>query len=222
MNLVTLTNALSKLQVPDLREDDAANSSSTCIALIYGFAAREHMQRNLLRLLRESGHKNTSLYGHLQAIRIANDLQAASVKGQKIVVIGYSQGGLEAVRVAHELDKRGVKIALLVTIAGGGRGRLLPHRWADDPRAIPANVARCLNYFSENDLLGSDSPLEKNLAVPISNKQHIENILFSKEDRVSHIAIAKCYPVDKVHPRVSEKLLKRLQSELAALQKECP
>jgi pimeloyl-ACP methyl ester carboxylesterase len=207
---------------PDLSKEDAANSSSPCIALIYGFAAREHMQRNLLRWLRESGYANTTLYGHLQAIRIADDLQAASVKGQNIVVIGYSQGGLEAVRVAHELDKRGVKIALLVTIAGGGGGRLFPHRWADDPRTIPANVARCFNYFSENDFLGSDSPLEKNLAVPVSNKQYIENILFAKKDRVSHIAITKCYPVDKVCPRVSEKLLNRLQSELATLQQDRP
>lgn len=217
MNLLRFTNALSKLQIPD-RPSSATDDPGLCIALIHGFAAREHMQRNLLRLLRESGYPNTTLYGHLQAQLVADELALAAGQGQPIVIIGYSQGGLEAVRVARELDRRGIQIHLLVTIAGGGKGgRFWPHRWADDPRSIPANVARCLNFFSTTDKLGTDVPLENNLAVALDSRQHVENICFNEHDRVSHLAITKCYPASRVRPRVATDLLQRIQAECAAL-----
>lgn len=216
MSLLALTNTLSHLQVAD-RPQTGAEVSDLYIAMVYGFCAREHMQRNMLRLMRESGYPNAVMYGHLQASQIANDLQAAAAKGKKIVVIGYSQGGLEAVRVAKELNNRSVDIDLLVTIAGGGKGRLWPHRWADDLRTIPANVAHCLNYFSASDVLGTDYPYERNLAVATDEAQKVENIFFEKEERVSHLAITKCYPFSRVHPRVSLDLLQRIQAELVTL-----
>lgn len=217
MNLLKLTNTLSRLQVPDRPGPDVGRPA-LCIAVIHGFAARGHMQRNLLRFLRESGYPNTTLYGHLQAQLIADELATATAQGQKIVVIGYSQGGLEAVRVARELDRRGIHIDLLVTIAGGGRGgRFWPHRWADDPRTIPANVARCLNYFSTTDKLGTDVPLDDNLAAAVDSRQHVENICFDEDARVSHLTITKCYPASRVPPRVATDLLQRIQAECAAL-----
>ena len=221
MKFLTLTNALSKLQFADRPTPDTV-SGGIYIALIYGFAAREHMHRNLLKFLRHAGYTNTTMYGHLQANLICNDLQAAASKGAKLVVIGYSQGGLESVRVANELNRRGVNIALLVTIAAGGRGgRFWPHRWDDNPRKIPENVARCLNYFSATDLLGTDHPFERNLAVSSNQQQHIENIFFTKDDGVSHLAITKCYPASKVHPKVSSELVQRIRDELSALEANC-
>lgn len=217
MKLLKLTNALSRLQVPD-RPDADSTAPTLCIAAIYGFAARAHMQTNLLRFLRESGYPHTTLYGHLQAQLVADDLAAADARGHKIVLIGYSQGGLESVRVANELNRRGIRIALLVTIAGGGRGgRFWPHRWHDDPRTIPANVERCLNYFSATDKLGTDVRFDHNLAVAHDNGQHVENICFDKHDRISHLAITKCYPASRVSPRVATELLQRIQAECAAV-----
>lgn len=220
MNWPALTRTLSRLQLADRPQPVASRAArdEPCIALIYGFASREHMQRHLLRFLRQSGFADTTMYGHLQAQRIADELQAAAAKGRRIAVIGFSQGGLEAVRVARELDRRGVRIDLLVTIAAGGRGgRFWPHRWHDDPRSIPANVACCLNYFSLADQLGTDHPVAGNLAVGVGREPRVENIAFGRDDRVSHLAITRCFPAAKLRPRVRDDLLPRLLAELSAL-----
>lgn len=187
---------------------------SPCIALIHGLFAREHMQRHLLRFLQESGYTNTILYGHLQAPQIAKDLRRAAAQGRPIVIIGYSQGGFEAVKVAGLLEGQGIAVDLLVTIAAGGLGRLLPQRWRDNPRQIPSNVKRCLNYFSTAEILGGDICFEKNLAIAANEQQPIENIVFGKQDAVSHLAIAACYPEAKVHPKVRALLLQRLLEEI--------
>lgn len=211
-----LTRQLAKLQVADR---PAANQTlaSPCIAAIYGFASREHMQRHLLKFLRQSGYSNSTMYGHLQGALIADDLQKAAAQGQAVVVIGFSQGGLEAVHVAKELERRGVNVDLLVTIAAGGKGRIFPHRWADDPRTIPANVTRCINYFSASDGLGTDAKHADNLAVGSGDFQHVENIFFTKQQGVSHVAISRAYPIDKVPDCVNKQLLQRLLIELDAL-----
>ena len=211
-----LTRKLAKLQVADR---PAANQilTSPCIAAIYGFASREHMQRHLLKFLRQSGYNNTTMYGHLQVALIADDLQQAAAQGHAIVLIGFSQGGLEAVHVAKELERRGVSVDLLVTIAAGGKGRLLPHRKADDPRTIPSNVACCLNYFSASDFLGTDAKHDDNLAVATTDTQHVENIFFTKQQGISHLAISRAYPAAKIPECINEQLLQRLLKELAAL-----
>lgn len=205
------------IQFPD-RPSANIQLDGICIAAIYGFTARGHMQKNLLRYIRQLGYANTTLYGHRQANLMANDLQAASAAGQKIVIIGFSQGGLEAARVANALNRRSVTIDLLVTIAAGGAGRLWPHRWKDDPHSIPANVGRCLNYFSLAESLGTDKCFTKNLAHADDPAQPVENIIFDRADGVSHLAISRCYPPNKVHPQVKTKLLQRLKTELSALQ----
>lgn len=220
MNWPALTRTLSRLQLADRPQPTASGTTSNdpCIALLYGFASREHMQRHLLRFLRQSGFASTTMYGHLQAQLIADELQAAATQGRRIAVIGFSQGGLEAVRVARELDRRGIRIDLLVTIAAGGRGgRFWPHRWHDDPRSIPANVTRCLNYFSLTDQLGTDHPVARNLAMAAGRQQLVENIAFSREDRVSHLAITRCFPAAKLRPKVRDDLLPRILAELSAL-----
>lgn len=217
MKLLTLTNILSKLQRPD-RPPSNQESQGLTIAIIYGLAARQHMQRHLLRFLREAGYSNTTLYGHLQANTIANDLQAAANKGDNIVVMGFSQGGFEAVRVAHALNQRGIKLLLLVTIAAGGYGSVfMPHRWKDNPRSIPPNVERCLNYFSVTDALGTDRQFKKNFAHATVDQQQVENIFFTKEENIPHIALTKCYPASSVHPRVKADFLQRIKAELAAV-----
>lgn len=213
-----LTNALATWQQVDRPQPSAAAPNGLCIAIIYGLAARQHMQRHLLHFLREAGYPNTTLYGHLQATTIANDLQAAANKGDNLVVLGFSQGDFEAVRVAHALNRRGVNVSLLVTIAAGGLGGvLMPHRWCDNPRRLPPNVARCLNFFSETDALGTDRVLAKNYAIPAHHQQHVENLVFTEEEKVSHIALTKCYPAANVHPRVNSELLQRIKKELAML-----
>ena len=57
MNWPALTRTLSRLQLADRPQPVASRAArdEPCIALIYGFASREHMQRHLLRFLRQSG-----------------------------------------------------------------------------------------------------------------------------------------------------------------------
>ncbi len=216
MSAPNFTRKLAKLQMADRPALDQ-HLVSPCIAAIYGFASREHMQRHLLKFLRQSGYRNSTMYGHLQMAEIANDLQKAAAQGQAIVIIGFSQGGLEAVQVAKALESRDVVVDLLVTIAAGGKGRLWPHRHQDDPRTIPANVVRCLNYFSESDFLGTDAKYEDNLAVATTSTQHVENIYFTKAQSISHLAISRAYPVAKISDCINEQLLQRILKELAAL-----
>ena len=218
MTFLGLTNVLSRFQRTD-HPENISNSTGLSVALIHGLSARDHMQRHLLSYLRECGFSDTTLYGHLQARLIAADLADAARQGNKIALIGYSQGGLEAVRVANILNQRGTPVDLLVTIAAGGFGRtLLPHRFTDDPRTIPANVSRCLNYFAEDDKLGTDKRYENNLARPVNDKQHVENIFFTKSEDTSHLTLTKCYPESKVNPSVRDKLLLRIKTELASMQ----
>lgn len=95
--------------------------------MIHGFMARRLMQRNLLRYLRSKGLSDVTMYGHLHSVdSISDELQASRREGRKLVILGYSQGGFHAVKVARELERRGVEIALLVSIAAGGLGRVFP------------------------------------------------------------------------------------------------
>ncbi len=215
-----ITNVLANIQRADRPKPvvtDGADTRRPRIAAIYGFMAREHMQRHLLNYVRKAGYADTTLYGHLQSDLIANDLQAAARQGRPIVLLGYSQGGLEAIRVAHLLAQRGVRVDLVVTIAAGGMGRWFPHRWADNPRRIPSNVGRCINYFAVGDVLGSDRRFDKNLAAAQQEGPHVENISFPASEGINHLSLVKCYPEHKVHPRVKTELLDRLRTELAAL-----
>lgn len=215
-----IMNMLAKLQFPN-RPHIPPDYSGPRIAVIYGFASREHMKRHLLRFLREAGYPDTTMYGHLQSGLIVDDLQAASEQGRPVVVMGFSQGGFEAMTVARELNRRKVRVALMVPIAARGRGgRMWPHRWNFDMRNVPPNVALCLNYFSECDLLGTDPRLEDNLAAAMHPDTQVENIVFPRSDGISHIAISNCYPAGKVHSKIRTQLLDRTLSELSLIQEK--
>ena len=202
---------------PD-RPSELGDYSGPRIALIHGFAAREHMQRHLLKFLRSDGFVDTSLYGHRDPIEtICDDLCSAREAGRHIAVIGFSQGGFHALKVAHALDRRGVQTSVLVMIAAGGAGRLMPAQWSSNPRQLPERVDCTLNYFSTGDRLGSDSAHARNLLRPAFPAQHVENVCFPRADRVSHLGLTTCYPAERVHPAVSEQLLARLHKELKAL-----
>lgn len=210
-------NVLAHCQVPD-RPSVAADYRGPCIATIYGFASRGHMQQHLLRFLRASGYPDTTLYGHLQAELIADDLQTAAEKGRAIVLVGFSQGGLETMRVVRSLQRRGIRVNLQVAIASRGLGRWWPHRWHFDMRHVPANVDLCLNYVSEWDSIGTDSRPEDNDVVAMATSTRVENIVFPALDKVSHMAISACYPSAKIKPSARRWLHDRLLEELTRLQ----
>lgn len=179
--------------------------------------AREHMQRHWYTFLIQQGF-DVSLCGHLEsADKISQQLKLAHLKGQKIVILGYSQGGFQAVKIAHALDKLHTPVQLLVTIAAGGKGRWLPTQWGFNPRVIPSNVVKALNYFSLSDLLGTDRIQKQNLIRATSTTQHVENIVFPLNDGVSHIAISRCFPEDRLNSVVKSQLIVRVQTELDAL-----
>lgn len=208
---------LSILQFPD-RPQRVEAARGPCIAAIYGFASREHMQRHLLAFVRAAGYSDTTLYGHAQARLMADDLQQAASQGRPIVLIGFSQGGFEAMTVARELKQRGVRVDLMVLIAARGIGRLLPRRWGADMRHVPENVALCLNYFAEGDVMGSDRQPEANLVCALAETTRIENIAFTRDDNISHVGLSRCYPRDRLQPILTQRLHDRLLAELSALQ----
>lgn len=193
------------------------------IALIHGLFAGSHMQRNLLRFLREAGHADSSLYSnHLPPARIADSLAEAATAGRPVVLIGYSQGGFQAIKVARLLARRGIPVALLVTAASGGKGRWWPPQWAlHDVRSIPDNVRLCLNFFSLGDTLGSDRRAADNQARGAAGTR-VENHAYPLSSGVDHIGIVRCYPESRVIPQVRLHFLDRLLAELRLLSSPPP
>jgi len=188
------------------------------VAAIHGLMGHDLMRKHLLRMMKESGYHDTTLYSHMHPTKaIADDLSEAAGANRRIAIVGYSQGGFEAIKVARELARRDITVGLVVTIAAGGLGRTLPAQWGFNPRKVPPNVSRCLNFFSEGDLLGSDQKSERNLVKPTRSGQDVENIRFPRDEQISHIHLTICYPESRVHPTVRTQLLDRLQQELAAL-----
>ena len=207
----------SLFQYPD-RVNVSSEFSGPRVAAIHGFMGRVLMQKHLLRMLRVSGHLDTTMYGYLHSdTAIADDLCEAVDNGRKVVIVGYSQGGFQAMKVARELERRNIQVALLVTIAAGGLGRVFPGRWGFDLRRVPGNVDRCLNFFSEGDLFGEDKVSKWNLARPVQAQQHVENHCFPRGERVSHTRLVTCYPEARVHPSVRSVLLDRLLAEISAV-----
>lgn len=188
------------------------------IAAIHGLFARGLMEKHLARYLQACGYDDTTVYGHIHpARRIANDLAKAAKAGRPIAIIGFSQGGFQAVKAANELARQGIEVPLLVTIAAGGLGRLVPTRWGSNPRKLPANVKRCLNVYAEGDPLGSDRQSDRNRVWSNDEGQLIENVDFPASEAISHIELVRCYPENKVHPGVKARCLDRLLWHLDAI-----
>lgn len=185
------------------------------IALVHGLAAGRHMERHLLAFLREAGFADTTLFSHYaRPATLADHFADPAAAGRACVLIGYSQGGFQCVKAAQALAARGVNVDLLVTVAAGGAGRFFFPQIGFNPRRIPANVRRCLNYFSEGDPLGSDLLAHLNLAQAQSPDTQVENIAYPRTARLDHIALVRCYPPAKVAPLVRERFLERLLAEL--------
>jgi pimeloyl-ACP methyl ester carboxylesterase len=185
------------------------------IVLVHGLAAGRHMERHLLSFLREAGFADTSLFSHYaRPAALADHLAEAAHAGRQRVLIGYSQGGFQCVKAAQELDRRNEPVDLLVTVAAGGAGRLYFPQIGFNPRRIPANVKRCLNYFALGDHLGSDPVERLNHAQAASDATHLENFAYPRDAGVDHLAVVRCYPPAKVAPMVRERFLDRLLAEL--------
>lgn len=188
------------------------------VGLVHGLAAGRHMEKHLLKFLREAGHADTTLYSNYHRPQlIAQDLQEAAAAGRAIALVGYSQGGFQAVKVAQELARRGIALPLLVTLAAGGAGRLYFPQLGFNPRRIPGNVKRCLNYFAKGDHLGTDPVSHLNLARAESPATQVEDIAYPRAANIDHIGLVRCFPADKVAPLVRQQFLNRLLRELASL-----
>lgn len=185
------------------------------IVLVHGLAAGRHMERHLLAFLREAGCADASLFSHYaRPATLADHLADAAHAGRRRVLVGYSQGGFQCVKAAQEMDRRGEAVDLLVTVAAGGAGRLYFPQLGFNPRRIPANVRRCLNYFSLGDRLGTDPVERLNHAQAASPATHLENIAYPRAAGIDHVAVARCYPPARVAPLVRERFLDRLLAEL--------
>lgn len=188
------------------------------IALVHGLLAGNHMARHLLTFLREAGYADTTLYSnHLAPALIARDLAPATAAGRAIAMIGYSQGGFQIVKTARLLQRQNVPVHLSVSVAAGGGGRLYFPQWGANPRRIPGNVQRHLNYFSLIDHIGTDPVTAHNFAHPEAGHTQVENIAYPVAAAVGHLETVRCYPPERVHTRVRELFLERLLSELSQL-----
>lgn len=188
------------------------------IGLVHGLAAGRHMEQQLLKFLRDEGFADTSLYSnYTRPAVIARDMAEAAATGRPLALIGFSQGGFQMVKVARELAHANVPVDLLMTLAAGGAGRFYFPQIGSNPRRIPANVKRCLNYFSEGDLLGTDVIASLNLARAESAATQIENIAYPRAAGIDHVGMARCFPPERVAPMVKTLFLDRLLGEFQCL-----
>lgn len=188
-----------------------------CIAAIHGLLARDFMQRHFIGFLAEAGYPDARVYPYLRPVSAQADQIEARLEGRALVLVGFSQGGFQALRLAREFSRRGRTVDLLVTIAAGGMGRWLPWQWGFDPRQVPSNVEHALNFFAVGDRLGTDARYTRNLARHQRTNGRIENIGFAAAEDIAHAELLRCYPEQRVHPKVREHLLQRLLDELAAI-----
>lgn len=193
------------------------NSPGPRIALIHGFLAGKHMERNLLRWVREAGFVDTSLFSNdCSPALIADFLAAALPHKRRLVLIGYSQGGFQVLKVASVLARRGYAIDLVASLAAGGVGRLHPAQWGFRVRCLPANIKRLLNIYSHADVMGTD-PLSSGNALSAQHGIALENIALAKAEAIDHLMLVRCFPRERVHPVVAERVLAPLLAELRAL-----
>lgn len=185
------------------------------IALVHGLAAGRHMEQHLLKFLREAGFADATLFSHYEKPAVVARHQAhESAAGRPRVLIGYSQGGFQCVKAAQALDVQGIGVDLLVTVAAGGAGRLFFPQIGFNPRRIPGNVKRCLNFYAEGDPLGTDPLPRLNQAQALSPHTQVENFAFPRTARIDHLTLVRCYPPARVAPLVREHFLLRLLAEL--------
>ncbi|MDF2446786.1 MAG: alpha/beta hydrolase [Moraxellaceae bacterium] len=200
------------------RATPSAGYNGPRIVLVHGLAAGRHMERHLLAWLRELGYEDVTLYSnYLPTVVLARDVRSAVEAGRATALIGYSQGGFQVVKAARRLARQDIAVDLLVTLAAGGAGRFYFPQLGADPRHIPPNVRRCLNYYAEGDWLGTDVISRANLAVADARDTHVENIAYPRDARVDHVGIVRCYPPELVPPAVRVLFLERLQRELESL-----
>lgn len=193
------------------------NDSGPRIALIHGFLAGKHMERNLLRWVREAGFADASLFSNDCAPAvIADHLAAAVPHGRPLVLIGYSQGGFQVLKVAGILARRGYAIDLVASLAAGGVGRLHPAQWGFRVRRLPSNIKRLLNIYSHADVMGTD-PWPSGNALQPRQGIALDNIALAKAEAIDHLALVRCFPRERVHPVVAERVLAPLLAELRAL-----
>lgn len=75
-----------------------------------------------------------SVFSHEQADAVASHLRAHPPEGP-VVLVGHSWGADRALALAGRLGRAGIPVALVVTLD------------PNTPPRVPANVARCRNYF---------------------------------------------------------------------------
>lgn len=199
------------------RAEAPDNSLGPRIALIHGFLAGKHMERNLLRWVRDAGFADASLFSNdCSPTEIADFLAAAVSHKRRLVLIGYSQGGFQVLKVAKVLAKRGHSVDLLASLAAGGVGRLHPAQWGFRVRQLPVNIKRLMNIYSHADVMGTD-PLPSGNALSAQHGIALENIALAKAEAIDHLTLARCFPSERVHPMIAERVLAPLLAALRAL-----
>jgi len=194
-----------------------ADHTGPRIALIHGFLAGTHMQRHLLRWVRAQGYADSSLFSnHANIGPIADWLQEAVAQGRPIALIGFSQGGFQVLKVAQEMTRRQLSVQLVVSIARGGAGWLLPAQWRFRHQSSHTKIKHLLNIYSHADRLGTN-PFVAGNALPEQPGMLVENIALPRTLAIDHISLVRCYPENRVHPAVSEQVLAPIANALAKL-----
>lgn len=187
------------------------------IALIHGLLAGTHMQRHLLRWVQEQGYSDASLFSnHARVTPIADWLQAASAQGRPLALIGFSQGGFQVMKVAQVLAQRNIRVDFVASIARGGAGWLVPAQWRFRHGLTNTTIQHLLNIYSHADRMGTNPSAAGN-ELPAQPGMILENIALPRALAVDHITLVRCYPENRVHPAVAEKVLAPISAALAKL-----
>jgi hypothetical protein len=86
---------------------------------------------------------DTQVFAESQWQDVADHLAKShhSNSGSPLVLVGFSYGADDAILISRELSQRGIRVDLLVTID------------PVTPAAVPANVARCVNFYQPNGVM---------------------------------------------------------------------
>lgn len=194
------------------------------ITLVHGLFSPGDMTR-LKNFLNKSGYKNVSVESNEASVKkVAERLTAIKKAGTPVVLIGHSQGGFQVVKIAKHMASLGVEIDVVISGAAGGAGRALPAQIGFNPRPIPRGVKLYINYFSENESLGTDDEFGKNIAFlenPHTQREldlyHVENHFYPEYKSVGHFDILRCGDDSGTNTYVRREFCDRLLQELSKL-----
>jgi hypothetical protein len=148
----------------------------------------------LTHRLNQEGY-SARVYSTNQWPTAAQRIAAQYSRGHKVIIVlvGHSLGGNAIFDAAYELDQRNIPIELLVSFD------------ATNPRPVPKNVLRVVNFFQQNGF-------GKQVTAGPDFKGQLSNVDLTAETGLSHTTIDKS---PRLHAMVMRKIADVVEQDLA-------